>query len=806
MTRIVVTGIGLQAASGRTADESWRSIMAGQSGIAPTTVVPTDGLISSMAGQVWGLPAPTEKYVDRCHQLATDAAREALLDSGVPAGGGERIAISLGTSLGGARSGQEFHDQWIRGGLRSANTRLLRNYPLHSVADHLAATFGLFGPRSVQSNACAAGAVAIAYAVELLELDTADFVLAGGVDPLALLSFGGFSCLGALDPLPCAPYTRSSGLNLGEGAGFLVLETEASALARGASIHAEIAGYGLSADAHHATAPDPNGRGAVRAMESALEMAGLSANDIDYVNGHGTGTPANDSVERKVIAHLRHGSPPPISSTKSMIGHTLGAAGAVEAVVSVLALTHQQMPPTHVPEEQSPEEQRPESIAVPEGIDIVAGQGRRAELSTVVSNSFAFGGNNASLVIRARSAKPAVESAASSARHGVVITGVGAIAGSAAKTADVRRHFLESTPVFGSEIVELDDFGGFLTAEIPPAALTAGINPQHLRRMDTLGRRAAIAAGQLLAQRALTRDEVTGTGLFSATGTGPISTIEAFERELLETGTGNTRLFPNTVMNAAAGHVALLNRLQGPTATISAGGTSGISALHFASALIARGAVERIIVVGADESPAAMLAGYARIPGYLARTDSIPFGHSGRLLGGAGVAILLEREGLAPAESVLGRLAGFGLTGDGSGSARLNTGSGAWARSFTLALAHAVVEASGVDAIVAAACGRDQVDRLEVKALKLAGLTRVPLTAPKSVFGDAGAASALLGVLQALWMGEDGRIPGSRAVPAGAPASLVAAAGVDADVSRTLVSSYEVGGSYQSVIVERTVS
>jgi 3-oxoacyl-[acyl-carrier-protein] synthase II len=792
MTRIVVTGIGLQAASGRTAAESWASITTGTSGIAPTTVVPTDGLISSMGGQVWGLPASPSKYVDRCHQLAMDAAREALEDSGVPADRGDRFAISLGTSLGGARSGQEFHDQWIRGGLRSANTGLLRHYPLHSVADQLASTFGLFGPRSVQSNACAAGAVAIAYAVELLELGTSDFVLAGGVDPLALLSFGGFSCLGALDPRSCAPYTRSSGLNLGEGAGFLVLETEQSALERGAVIHAEIAGYGLSADAYHATAPDPNGRGALRAMQAALEMAGLSASHIDYVNGHGTGTPANDSVERKVITHLRPGSPPPISSTKSMIGHTLGAAGAVEAVVSVLALMNQQLPPTHVPDGASDAGD----------VNIVAGVGRDAQLSTVVSNSFAFGGNNASLVIRSRSSHPVPESP----RHGVVITGIGAIAGSAATTSDVGRHFLESTPVFGTETVQLEDFGTFVTAEIPSAALTAGINPQHLRRMDTLGRRAAIAAAQLLGRRRLSREEAAGTGLFSATGTGPVSTIEAFERELLEKGTGNTRLFPNTVMNAAAGHVALLNRLQGPTATISAGGTSGISALHFASALIARGSADRILVVAADESPAAMLAGYARIPGYLARTDSVPFGHSGRLLGGAGVAVLLEREGLAPTEFVLGRLAGFGLTGDASGAARLSRGSEAWARSFTLALADAGSEASELDAIISAACGRHQVDHLEHNALDRAGLAGVPLTAPKSVFGDAGAASALLGVAQALWMGEAGHIPGSRAEPVNAPPGLVPVGGIDTPVSKTLVSSYEVGGSYQSVIVQRIES
>lgn len=792
---VAVSGIGLLAAVGLSAEESWESIRAGASGIGQVTSVDASGLISQQAGELPGgsqwSGAVTRRAgrgpVDRCHAIALDATAEAVSSAQLTDAGyaPERIAISLGTSLGGARSGEEFHRQWLQRGLRRADATLLRQYPLHSVADYLAEQFGFTGPRTVQSNACAAGAVAIAYGVELIESGQADVVIAGGVDPLAYFSFGGFSCLGALDPLHCAPYTRSSGLNLGEGAGIVVLERRKAVRKRGMPVLAMVKGYGLSADAHHPTAPDPTGKGAVRAMEAALEMGGLVADDVDYVNGHGTGTPANDSVETRALSHLRPGAPPPISSTKSMVGHTLGAAGAVEAVTTVLALRDGMLPPTVIQDE---------SVEPPQGLDIVPGVARPGRVAAALSNSFAFGGNNAALLLTSE-AFDAPESETAQPGTPVAITGFAAMAADAKDAGALEAALRRNDPIYGDTKVVLDDYGAFPVAEIPERHLARGINPQMLRRIDALGRRAAVVVADLLRERKLTRDEAATTGLVFATGTGPLSTVEAFQRELINSGTGNTRLFPNTVMNAAGGHVALLNKLQGPTATICAGSTSGVSALHFASRLIQRGAAERIIVLAADEAPAAMLAAYARIPGFLSRDTCVPFGNSGKVYGGAGVALLLEAAQVASPERTIGWVGGFGLTGDASGPGALDPNSDGWRRSFTSALADANVGAEDIDLVVSAACGRSKIDDLEAAALLDAGLGATALAAPKAIYGDAGFASALLGVVQALWMRSEAPRVGSYGV-------LRSPGKQSSRTKRALISSFEVGGSYQSVVIE----
>ncbi|MEY9926774.1 3-oxoacyl-[acyl-carrier-protein] synthase II [Catenulispora sp. GP43] len=799
--RVVITGLGMVSAVGADAAACWAAIKAGRSGIGEVGAVPTDGLVTRVGGQSPIADVPGE---DRCLTLAHAAAREAVTHAGLSEAGyaPERVGVVVGSSLGSMRSIEQFHRQWLTRDLRHADIRLLKGYEIHSVADVVAARLNLTGPRSLLSNACAAGAVAIGYGLELLWAGEADAVLVGGVDPLASLSFSGFNSLGALDTGPCSPYTRSAGLNLGEGAGFLVLESADAAEARGAAAVAEIAGYGLSADAHHQTAPDPGGDGAVRAMAAALASAGNTPDEVDYINGHGTGTPTNDAVEPKAILTLfsPYGAPPPTSSTKSMIGHTLGAAGAVEAVVCALAVRDGMMPPTV----------NTGGAASPSGLDIVPEKARPAEVNLVVSNSFAFGGNNAAVVVRnpARFGTPPAAIAAAEGRE-VVITGIAGIAGGATDHPRLLAALAASDPVYTGE-VDVPGYGIRPAGTVDLAKIAAGINPAVLRRMDPASRLGAAAVAQLhqligkpdrlLAER---------TGLIFATGLAPITPVEQFNRGVILSGPAgaNPKFFPNTVVNAAAGHIAILHRFRGVTATICGGGTSSLNALHYAYRLIRRGAAERIVVVVADECPEAVLAGHVKVPGFLSHKGVRPFHGGGTVLAAGAVAVVLESAAGAERSgaTALARVAGFGLTGDDSGMAALRGDGHAWSRSFTEALRAARLDPADIGMVAAAAMGRESVDGPESLALQAAGLAGRPVTATKSVLGETLGSAAGLGLLAAVRALGDGSVPGTWGVdvaPAEVP-GLVPQSGCVSEVEHALISSFAYGGSYFSLVVSR---
>ena len=798
--RVVITGLGMISAVGSNAAECWDAIRAGRSGVGEVTAVPTEGLVTSKGGQSPVVEVPGE---DRCLTLAVAAAREAVEDARLSEAGyaPERVAVIIGSSLGSMRSLELFHRQWLTKGLRQADVRLLKGYGIHGVADVVAQRLQLTGPRSLLSNACAAGAVAIGYALELMWGGEADAVLVGGVDPLAGLSFNGFNSLGALDSGNCSPYTRSDGLNLGEGAGFLLLETADAAVARGAQVVAEVAGYGLSADAYHQTAPDPGGDGAVRAMTAALASAGHTAADVDYINGHGTGTPTNDKVEPKAILSLFK-TPPPTSSTKSMIGHTLGAAGAVEAVVCAMAVRDGVLPPTV----------NTGGAGSPSGLDIVPEVGRPGPVNVVVSNSFAFGGNNAAVVVRNPAAAQTSPPAAVAAAEGrkVLITGIAGIAGRAVSHEQLLEALADGDPAYDGE-VDIPDYGTRPAGTADFAKLAAGINPAVLRKMDPTSRLGAAVVNELHRRHGKpTRQQAEHTGLIFATGLAPITPVEEFNRGVvLQTG-ANPKFFPNTVVNAAAGHIAILHRFRGVTATICSGGTSTLNALHYAYRIIRRGAAERIVVVVADECPDALLAGHVKVPGFLSLKGVRPFHGGGTVLAAGAVAILLESEASAAESgaSPLAQISGFGIGADDSGMAGLRSDGIAWARSLTGALADAGLQPTDIGLVASAAMGRPSVDDAEARALGLAGLAERPVTATKSVLGETIGSSAGLGLAAAIQAIHDGALPGTWGVdvaPANVP-GLIPQGGREAAVDHALVSSFAYGGSYFSLVVSRTDS
>lgn len=394
--RVVITGVGIATAHGFGREAAWSGISTGTPAVGPLSAFDASCYRGPWGGEIKTLPEAgfsrlNKQRLDRASLLLHAVAAEALGHAGVADSLAERpVFLSLGTTLGGMLSGEAFHKEALAGGLERARLSLLRDYLAHSQALNLFSEYGLQGDFRVFSNACASGANAIGHACAALRSGDYEIALCGGYDTMSEFTFAGFNSLMAVSPSLSRPFDKNrSGLVLGEGAGVLVLEELEQALARGADILGEIAGYGESSDAYHMTSPEPSGKAAAAAMRQAWVEAGRPA--VDYLNAHGTGTPYNDAMEAAAIALVfgEQAGQIPVSSIKPMIGHLLGGAGTVEAIVSLLSIRHGTLPPNINYETPDP--------ACPLKIVTTPVQ---TEVRTVMSNSFGFGGSNASLVIR----------------------------------------------------------------------------------------------------------------------------------------------------------------------------------------------------------------------------------------------------------------------------------------------------------------------------------------------------------------------------------------------------------------------
>lgn len=391
-SRIIVTGMGIVSALGWTPLAIWQAMEAGSSGLGPLTLFASPRCGHFPVGQVQGDPAQCSglSQGSRSDHLAAYAARTAFLDAGldkVPA----TIRKSIGLVLGGTTGGLLDTESFFLGVIREASVKgsLLRHHECCHPADATAELLGLNGFRATQSTACSSGLMAIATACDVLKAGEAEIMMAGGVDSLTRFTLNGFASLLIISPDGCRPFdAQRTGMSLGEGAAVLVLETEESARARKAPMLAEICSFAHTCEAHHAIAPTPDGAGIYKAMGLALQRAGLTPVDVDYVNAHGTGTIDNDLAEGRALSRLFGEAPPPISSTKRFFGHTLGAAGAIETVVCILALQHQRVPGTLGLRHPDPK------IPIKPLLSPVS-----ATVKTALNNSLGFGGACSSLVI-----------------------------------------------------------------------------------------------------------------------------------------------------------------------------------------------------------------------------------------------------------------------------------------------------------------------------------------------------------------------------------------------------------------------
>lgn len=384
-------------------EEFWRNLLAGRSGIAPVQSFDTSGYNVHRGAEVKEFDA--EEYIlnldaahlGRASQFAIAAARLALADAGVEIGSldRKRAGVSMGTTSGEPREVERFDDLYVSKDLDRIGSEFLALYPCHVIAAHVASELNFAGANTMIPTACAAGNYAIAHALDVLRAERADLMLAGGSDAFSRITFTGFARLGAVAPEMCQPFDRlRKGMIPGEGSGVLVLEPFERARRRGARIYAEVGGYGLSCDAHHMTAAHPQGDGAERAMRQALADSGTSTEEVSYISAHGTGTATNDRLEtiavKRVFKDAAHRIP--ISSVKSMLGHTMGAASAIEAAVCALAVFNDRVPPTINLNEPDPECD----------LDYVPNFARELRVNVAMNNAYAFGGNNASLILKKR--------------------------------------------------------------------------------------------------------------------------------------------------------------------------------------------------------------------------------------------------------------------------------------------------------------------------------------------------------------------------------------------------------------------
>jgi 3-oxoacyl-[acyl-carrier-protein] synthase II len=404
--RVVVTGLGCVSPVGNTISSAWQALLSGQSGIATVTKFDASAFATTFAGEVKGfqvedyIPAKEARHMDTFIHFGMAAGIQAMQDSGleVTEANAERIGVMVGSGIGGLPMIEETHGEYEKRGPRRISPFFVPASIINMISGHLSIKYGLKGPNLAIVTACTTGLHCIGEAGRLIEYGDADIMIAGGAEStVSPLGIGGFAAARALSSRNDDPATASrpwdkdrDGFVLGEGAGVMVLEEYEHAKARGAKIYAELLGFGMSADAHHMTAPLEDGDGARRCMVAAMRNAGINPDQVDYVNAHGTSTPLGDVAETVAIKRGLgdHAHKVVVNSTKSMTGHLLGGAGGLESVFTVLAVHHQKSPPTINIFNQDPNCD----------LDYCANTARDMPINIAVKNSFGFGGTNGTLI------------------------------------------------------------------------------------------------------------------------------------------------------------------------------------------------------------------------------------------------------------------------------------------------------------------------------------------------------------------------------------------------------------------------
>ncbi len=601
--RVAVTAMGIISPLGHGLAATDAALRGGRDCVSEVTSFDTTKCRSKTAGQVTSLPEPTSKKEARLHRashMMIGAMRE--MRGGDPAFVPD--AMVIGTTSGGMSFGEEFYRAQVNGKRIRGRAALVANYPPQKAPLDSMEAVGFRAPLQIIANACASGTNAIGHAFHLIRAGLKGRVLCGGYDAISEMVYVGFDSLQASTTEKVRPFDKArTGLVLGEGAAVLALEDLESALERGAPILAEITGYGISTDNHHLTQPHPSGIGPELAMQRALDDAALTDGEVDYINAHGTATAFNDASEGAAIAKI-FGARVPVSSTKAMMGHSLGAAGAIEAVFSVLAIRGGFLPPNINLNERDPAWD----------LDIVANTARQCRVGCVVSNSFGFGGTNASIVIEdGKTGVLAGHGREVSGRSGqpvprdplrANIVGIGCVT-PLGKCAEETTRRIRAGERAALAKVKSPGSGRIFSAALVPPEFTAHLAREpRLRRASAISLLGAAAGNEAVAAALISRPGMKARlAVVFGVSSGGVQYTRRFYGQIAEQGAGaaSPLLFPETVYNAPASHLAAMLGVDGATYTLVGDGTVGLQALEFGAQLIATGDADDVLVVAAEE-------------------------------------------------------------------------------------------------------------------------------------------------------------------------------------------------------------
>ncbi|MCR4928678.1 MAG: beta-ketoacyl-[acyl-carrier-protein] synthase family protein [Lachnospiraceae bacterium] len=785
--RCVVTGLGMVNAIGKNVEECWENALKGTPGIDKVKSVNSDNCYAHLGAEVADENIEINDKVDRVSSLCLQASKEALKDAGIDGNvDADRMGVIMGSCVGGVVSIENYIE-------KGEKTEDINKMSIASIANHVANMAGAKGVVTNIGNACAASTMSVAYACELIRAGVGDVFIAGGADAFASVPFAGFTALHALSENACSPFNHSNGITLGEGAGAIIVESYEHAVKRGAHIYCDVLSAGISSDAHHITAPRPDGIGQMYAIRRALDKSGVDKKDLDYINAHGTGTAKNDEAEFLSIHTIFDDSNDhlSVSSTKAMVGHCLGAAGAIEAVYAIKALTDNKVPPTIGYSAEDLEALKEKAGK----IDFMPNDMKEKELNYVMSNSFAFGGSNASIIF----AKNEGKMSESENDEDIYITGLGIVT----PVGNGVENYIEK--VKGGETIT----SGNLVSELGKEDFDKfDIKLAFYRKLDKLSTMQVVSGIEAINNSGFTfnDDNAEDFGMIIGTGDGPLTTVYEFQEHISKEGTqnGSAFNFPNTVYNAAGGYLSIKTGMRGYNVTITNGNQSGLASVCYAANEIKQNRTAAMLASGTDENSAVMNKLYTQLGLVSDAKSDIYADEKGMNLSDGSVTIALEKASQADSHSAkkYAKIAGYAMTHECVEYGTVKGSDEGLAKAINEACKDAGISADKIDAVFGFGNGIKDVDDIEKNVYAKVFNKAIPVINVKDYVGEARAAAATLSAAHAALTlaGELGDSQNAYIFNSGE----VKKDKVDTkNFEYCLATSYGVGGSYSAVVLKR---